>query len=74
MAVSSILLHGESGVGKTAIACSIAKNCGIPFAKLISSEDLIGKSLAGKVKKITDTFGEAYSSPISLVILDDIER
>jgi len=72
--VSSVLLHGSNGTGKTAIACSLAKHSGIPFAKLISSEDIVGMAGFGKVKKIVDTFGEAYSSKISLIVLDDIER
>lgn len=72
--VSSVLIHGASGTGKTTMACNIAKNSGIPFVKLLSSEDTVGKSVHGKVKKIADTFGEAYSSPHSVIILDDIIR
>lgn len=72
--VSSVLLHGPPGTGKTTMACNIAKQSKIPFVKLLSSENTVGKTLYGKVKVIADTFGEAYSSPLSVIILDDIIR
>lgn len=52
----------------------MAKSCGIPFTKLISGEDLIGLTEFGKIKLITNVFQDAYRSPNSLIVLDDIER
>ena len=56
------------------MACRIAKSSQIPFTKLISGEDLIGLSEFGKIKFITNTFQDAYRSPVSLLVIDDIER
>lgn len=74
LGVSSLLLYGTSGSGKTTLACQMIGQSKIPYAKLLSSEDLIGKTDFGKIKTITDTFNNAYRSPLSLIILDEIER
>lgn len=72
--VSSLLLYGEKGVGKTTQACKLAKECGVPFIKIISSDLLVGRTEFGKVNKISEFFTDAYKSRVSLVILDEIER
>jgi len=41
---------------------------------LISGEDLVGLSEFGKIKLITNIFMDAYRSPLSLIVIDDIER
>jgi vesicle-fusing ATPase len=41
----SVLLEGELGTGKTAIACDIAKKSEFPFVKIISPETLVGFSV-----------------------------
>lgn len=38
----SVLLEGETGTGKTALACDIAKRSEFPFVKVISPETLVG--------------------------------
>lgn len=45
-----------------------------PYVKIISAEDLIGTSTFFKVQYILKTFEDAYKSPRSLIILDDLER
>jgi vesicle-fusing ATPase len=70
----SVLLEGPSGTGKTALACSLAIKSGFPYIKLISSETLVGFLETGKIGAITKIFEDAYKSPLSLVILDNIER
>ena len=72
--MSSLLLYGLEGSGKTTIASSLAKKFKIPYTKLISGEDLIGLSEFGKIKFIQNIFNNAYKSPLSLIIVDDIER
>jgi len=70
----SVLLSGERGAGKTAFAAKIAMESGFPFVKMITPEDFVGYSEAGKLAKITKIFDDAYKSPLSLIVLDDIER
>jgi vesicle-fusing ATPase len=66
LGVSSLLLYGQGGSGKTSLACQLIKSSQIPYAKLLSSEDLIGKTDYGKIKTITDTFNNSpFSTPFS---------
>jgi vesicle-fusing ATPase len=70
----SVLLSGERGVGKTAFAAKIALDSGFPFVKMITPEDFVGYSETGKLSKIAKIFDDAYKSPLSLIVLDDLER
>lgn len=60
--ISSILLHGSRGTGKTTMAANIAMMSGFPFIKIISADDLIGKSEFYKTNFIIKTFDDAYKS------------
>nr|XP_024386914.1 vesicle-fusing ATPase-like isoform X2 [Physcomitrium patens] len=60
--------------GKTALAASIAIESGFPFIKIVSAENLIGLQEPTKVSMIAKVFEDAYKSPLSIIILDDIER
>lgn len=70
----SCLLDGPSGSGKSALAASVAMESGFPFVKVVSPENLVGFSEQPKASQITKIFEDAYKSPLSIVILDDIER
>jgi len=70
----SILLHGPPGSGKTALGASIAQASGFPFIKLISPDNMVGLSEAQKVSTITKVFSDSYKSPLSVVVVDNIER
>ncbi|SPQ95215.1 Vesicle-fusing ATPase [Plasmodiophora brassicae] len=70
----SLLLHGEIGCGKTAIAAQLAMESGVPFIKLITPDDFVGLSENEKVSRILKVFRDAYKSPVSIIILDNIER
>ena len=70
----SVLLDGDYGVGKTALACNLALQSGCPFIKMISPETLVNLMENGKVAEISRIFEDAYKSPFSLIILDNIER
>ncbi|CAD2085990.1 N-ethylmaleimide-sensitive fusion protein, putative [Plasmodium vinckei lentum] len=70
----SVLLHGESGTGKTTIAAYMAKCANFHFTKFITPENLIGYSESGRINYINKIFEDAYKTPLSLVILDNIER
>ncbi|KAF5363987.1 hypothetical protein D9756_000253 [Leucocoprinus leucothites] len=70
----SVLLHGPPGSGKTALAASIAKASEFPFIKLISPDNMVGYSEPQKVQAITKVFSDSYKSPLSVVVVDNIER
>ncbi|KAL9713092.1 transport between ER and Golgi ATPase protein [Leucoagaricus gongylophorus] len=70
----STLLHGPSGSGKTALAASIAQASEFPFIKLISPDNMVGYSEPQKVQAITKVFTDSYKSPLSVVVVDNIER
>lgn len=72
--ILSVLLEGSNGTGKTALAAHIAQQSGFPYTKLISPENLVGYSEYNKSNKIIKVFEDAYKSPVSMIILDDIER
>ncbi|RAL52485.1 hypothetical protein DM860_007342 [Cuscuta australis] len=68
------LLEGPSGSGKTAMAATIGIESDFPFVKIISAETMIGLSESSKCAKIGKVFEDAYKSPLSIIIVDDIER
>jgi len=70
----TLLLQGEMGCGKTAIAAKVALNSGYPFVRMISADEMIGYSESSKCQTIHKVFLDAYKSPLSLILLDDIER
>ena len=70
----SILLHGPTGSGKTALGVSIAQASNFPFIKLLSPDKMVGFSEAQKVAAITKLFLDSYKSPLSVIVVDNIER
>eukprot|EP00005_Dracoamoeba_jomungandri_P005371 CAMPEP_0174254514 /NCGR_PEP_ID=MMETSP0439-20130205/3822_1 /TAXON_ID=0 /ORGANISM="Stereomyxa ramosa, Strain Chinc5" /LENGTH=676 /DNA_ID=CAMNT_0015336137 /DNA_START=493 /DNA_END=2523 /DNA_ORIENTATION=- len=72
--VLSVLLEGSVGSGKTALAATLAMNSNYPYVKLITPEDFLRHSESVKRIKIDKYFQDAYKSPLSLIVVDDIER
>uniref|UniRef100_A0A8C9J9D2 Vesicle-fusing ATPase n=1 Tax=Piliocolobus tephrosceles TaxID=591936 RepID=A0A8C9J9D2_9PRIM len=70
----SILFYGKYGTGKTTLAAYLAKCAHFNFTKFITPENLIGYTEGGKISYINKIFEDAYKTPISLIILDNIER
>ena len=70
----SMLLEGERGTGKTALAAKLALESEFPFVKMITPENFVGLSLNHKINNIVKVFHDAYKSNLSLIILDEIER
>ncbi|CDR87939.1 probable SEC18-vesicular-fusion protein, functional homolog of NSF [Sporisorium scitamineum] len=70
----TVLLHGPSGSGKTALAATIAIASDYPFIKLISPESMIGMGDAQKISYLNKVFNDAYKSPLSIVVIDNIEK
>ena len=70
----TVLLAGPASAGKTALAAHIANSSGFPFTKMCSPETMIGYSEAAKCAAIKRVFDDAYKSPLSCIVLDDVER
>ncbi|KAJ3309613.1 transport between ER and Golgi ATPase protein [Blyttiomyces sp. JEL0837] len=70
----SVLLHGPTGAGKTALAATIAKSSDFPFIKLISPETMVGFTENSKMSSIAKVFDDAYRSPLSVIVIDSLER
>ena len=70
----SILLEGPAGTGKTALAAQLALDSQSAFCKLVSPNAMIGMGEHAKAQLIARTFDDAHKSPMSLVVLDDLER
>mmetsp|Transcript_17039 Transcript_17039/g.33309 ORF Transcript_17039/g.33309 Transcript_17039/m.33309 type:complete len:755 (-) Transcript_17039:58-2322(-) len=70
----SVLLSGEKGCGKTALVAKMAAEAGFNFTKVVTADSMIGYSENQKCSQIAAIFEDAYKSPISLIVFDDIER
>jgi len=70
----SVLLSGTIGSGKTALGATLGRNSDFPFIRLISPDNLVGYSEAGKCQRITKVFEDSSRSQLSVIVVDDIER
>ncbi|KAH7343951.1 AAA-domain-containing protein [Rhizoctonia solani] len=70
----SLLLYGPPGAGKTAMAATIAQASDFPFIKLVSPDHMVGFSEPQKIAAITKVFQDSYRSPLSVIVVDNIER
>ncbi|CAN6689803.1 unnamed protein product [Malus baccata var. baccata] len=68
------LLEGPSGSGKSALAATVGIDSDFPYVKIVSAETMIGLHESTKCAQIVKVFEDAYKSPLSIIILDDIER
>jgi vesicle-fusing ATPase len=68
------LLYGPPGSGKTALAATIAQESEYPFIKIVSPEHMVGFSEAHKIATITKVFSDSYKSPLSVIVVDNLER
>jgi vesicle-fusing ATPase len=72
--LSTILLSGDDGSGKTALAVHLAKKSGIPFIRMLAAVKMQNYTDIGKVSQIAKLFDEAYKSPLSMLIIDDVDQ
>lgn len=70
----SFILEGSVGCGKTALATTLAIESNFPFIKMICAENMLGLTEHAKCQKIIKVFQDSYKSPLSVIVLDDIER
>ena len=70
----NILISGQNGSGKTAMAAQLAIESNFPCIRYISSFELMGLSELSKINKLQKIFHDSYKSTHSLIIIDDLER
>ena len=70
----SAVLHGPPGSGKTALAARIALDSEYPLIKLCSPDNMVGFNESMKIEHMRRIFDDAYKSPMSVVLIDNIER
>lgn len=68
------LLHGPAGSGKTALAATIAMASDFPFIKLIAPESMVGMNEQAKIAYMNKVFLDSYKSPLSIIVVDSIEK
>lgn len=68
------LLYGPPGSGTTALAATIAMASGFPFIKLVSAENMVGMTEQAKIAYLNKVFSDAYKSPMSIIVVDSIEK
>lgn len=72
--VNNILLHGPPKSGTTALAAHLATLSGYPYVKMITLGKLSNmRDEFAKADHIAKVFSDAYKSPYSVVILDEID-
>jgi vesicle-fusing ATPase len=60
--LSSILLFGPQGTGKSSIATHFAKNTNFTYIKIIAPEKYIGVGTYGRINSMTKIFNDAYKA------------
>lgn len=74
MSLMTVLLHGAHNTGKTALAAFTASESAFPFVRVLSADSLIGVPETVKSTRILEKFNDSYRSPMSVIVLDDMER
>ena len=72
--VFSILLEGAQNCGKTTLACKLALETEFPFIKVCTPMEMMGFSENSKSFRIQKIFDDAYKSPLSCILISDIEN
>lgn len=74
LGITSILLEGPPGSGKTALAAYLALKSEFPFIKLCTPAEMVGFSESAKCMSIRKVFDDAYKSVLSCIVVDNLER
>jgi SpoVK/Ycf46/Vps4 family AAA+-type ATPase len=56
------------------LAATIAQASRFPFIKLVSPDSMVGFSEQQKVSAINKIFTDSYKSPLSVIVVDNLER
>mmetsp|Transcript_14668 Transcript_14668/g.34909 ORF Transcript_14668/g.34909 Transcript_14668/m.34909 type:complete len:340 (+) Transcript_14668:263-1282(+) len=69
------LLEGPPGAGKTALAATIAAESEFPFARVVCAADsMVASSPAERCAALQQAFDDATASPLSCLVIDNLER
>jgi len=68
-----IVIDGDDQTIKTSKSVLLAQKINYPYIKVISNNDMIGYSENSKTQYIKDIFNEAYSSPQSVIVIDNMD-
>ena len=68
-----IVIDGDTQIYKTSKSVLLAQKINYPYIKVISNNDMIGYSENSKTQYIKDIFNEAYSSPQSVIVIDNMD-
>ncbi len=71
--IFQLLIIGEPRSYKTEISAYLARQINFPYCKLISNNDMIGKTEIQKIEKINAIFTTAYEVEKSCIIIDSLE-
>jgi len=72
--VISVLIEGPPGSGKSALASRLSVETNFPFIKLINPEKFVGLGEVEKCNIMDKIFTDSYKSPLSMIMLDNLER
>ncbi|KAL0489085.1 cell division cycle protein CDC48 [Acrasis kona] len=67
-----ILLYGPPGVGKTTLACAIARECGVNFVN-VTCPDIMSKYVGQSSRTLSNLFAKARSSSPCILFFDQFE-
>lgn len=69
-----VLLYGPAASGKTALAAKLARNTEFPFVRMLLPEAMVGMLEPARIQYIDGVFRDVYKSPLSVLVVDNIER
>lgn len=69
---TGILLYGHPGCGKTMLASSIAKECGLNYIS-VKGPELLNKYIGASEKAVRDVFNRARTAAPCLLFFDEFE-
>lgn len=70
--ISTILITGQTYIGKTKFVANVVKQSGVPCVKMITTEKLL--KAPSKSLHITNTFEQCIKADTSILVFDGLER
>lgn len=69
-----LLLHGQAGCGKTALAIRVVTSAPFEYIKIIDAESLITLNEAQRIQRVTSIFHDAQKAESACIVFDSVER